>query len=154
MSEIKNKHVKDVVRQVIDQDSGQILDETIEKHFVTSVKTDSFFMVFFENFGTLLGLKNGSDIKLMACLCAKADFNTGLVRMSTSMRREVCAETDISATNINKNFKRLSDAGLLIPKDGDYIINPTVFWKGTMKSRTELLREGGMTFNVRIVGSE
>ena len=154
MEDIKSKHVRDVVKQVIDKETGQVLDETVEKHFSTSVKTDSFFMVFFENFGTFLGLKNGSDIKLMACMCTKADFNTGLVRMSTSMRREICSEAGISLTNINKNLKRLSDVGLLILKEGDYVINPTVFWKGTMKSRTELLREGGMTFKVRLVGAE
>lgn len=149
----KSVNVKDVVKQVVDTETGEVVEQTVEKHFVRKVESESFFMVFFENFGAFLGLSNASDIKLMASMCSKADFNTGLVRLSSRLRSELCEEASVSKSNISKNLKRLSDAGLIIPQDGDYLINPKVFWKGTMKSRMELLEKEGLSFSVKLVGA-
>lgn len=147
----KAKFVSNVVKQVLDKETGEIIDQTVEKHFVSKVDTDNFFMVFIENLAPLFGLKQAGDIRLITAMCAMAEFNTGIVRMSRKRRLELCEQAGISVTNINKNLKRLSDTGLIIEDNGDYTINPNIFWKGSTTTRTELLRKGGLTFQIKIV---
>lgn len=43
----KSINVKDVVKQVVDTETGEIVEQTVEKHFVRKVESESFFMVFF-----------------------------------------------------------------------------------------------------------
>jgi len=145
------KNVKNVVKTVVDQSTGEIIDQTVEKHFVSEVKTDNFFMVFFESMGAFLGLKQPADMRLIACLCKIAQFDTGVVTLSPKVRRELSKEANISLSNMSKSFKRLVESGLLIEDEGDYIINPNVFWKGSMKTRTEILQSEGLTFQIKLV---
>lgn len=144
------KLVSNVIRQVVDEETGVILDSTTEKHFVTKVKTDEFFMVFIENLAPFYGLKHPSDIRLMVAMCEMAEFNTGIVKMTKRTRLTLCEKANISVSNVNKNIKRLVDAELLHEDDGDYTINPTIFWKGSTTTRTELLQNEGLTFQITI----
>lgn len=149
LKENKKRLVKNIEREVLTED-GEI-KTTFEKHFVSEVKTDNFFMMFFENMAPFLKLKHASDIKLIACMSAKATFDKGDIHLTPKIRKELCAETGISYTNINKNLNRLKEVGLIIGEKSDYTINPSIFWKGTQKSRTEILKTSGMTFQIKII---
>src|SRR5690606_15731098 len=104
-----------------------------------------------ENFGAFLGLKSAKDKNLIACMCAEADFNTGVVHMTTRVREKLCQQAGISVPNVSRNLNRLVAAGLISEDRGDYTINPGVFWKGTTKSRTEILQNGGLIFKVQVI---
>lgn len=142
--------VSNVIKQVVDTETGEITDTTVEKHFVTKVKTDEFFMVFIENLAPFYGLKHPSDIRLMVAMCEMAEFNTGIIKMTKRTRLTLCEKAQISVSNINKNIKRLVDAKLLHEDDGDYTINPTIFWKGSTTTRTEVLQNEGLTFQITL----
>lgn len=147
----KNKQVSSVFKQVTDKETGEILYQEVEKHFVAQIKTDNFFMCFFENFATFYGIKHLSDIKLLACLCELAEFNTGIVQLSTKVRRVISEKTGIGLTNLSRNIKRLKETGLITEEAGEVVINPAVFWKGSIKERFEIIKSGGLMFNIRIV---
>lgn len=147
----KSKQVSSVVKQVVDKDTGEITIQEVEKVFITKVKTDNFFMCFFENFAHFYGLKHLSDIKLIASMCEEAEFNSGVVYMSKGKRIKICERAGISFTNMSKNLSRLVDSGLISESNGDYTINPAVFWKGSIKERIEVLRSGNLSFCIRLV---
>lgn len=149
----KNRQVKSSIKQVVDKETGEVISQEFEKHFVAEVKTDNFFMCFYENFGAFYGLKHLSDVKLIACLCELAEFNTGVVHLSTKIRRVISEKTGISKTNLSRNLKRLKESKLIEEEEGQVTINPAVFWKGSVKERFETIKNGGLTFNIRIVES-
>lgn len=73
-----------------------------------------------------------------------AEFNTGVVRLTTQDRDEVCVQLNISKPNLSKNIKRLKDQGLLVGDRGVYTIDPKLFWKGDRKMRADLLQTEGL----------
>ena len=147
----KNKQVKTAYKQIVDKDTGEIIHQEFEKHFVAQVKSDNFYMCFFENFAPFYGLKHLSDAKLLACLCELAEFNTGIVQLSTKVRKVISEKTKIGLTNLSRNIKRLKETGLITEEYGEVVINPAVFWKGSIKERFEIIKSGGLLFNIRIV---
>lgn len=144
------KMVSNVIKQIVDTETGEITDTTVEKHFVTRVKTDEFFMVFIENLAPFYGLKQAGDIRLMVAMCEMAEFNTGIIRMSKKIRQMLCDKANISYSNISRHLSRLSASKLIIEDDGDYTINPTIFWKGSTTTRTEVLQNEGLTFQITL----
>ncbi len=149
----KTKKVSNVIKQVVDQETGELIDQTIEKHFVTKVDTDDFFMVFIENLAPFFGLKHPSDVRLITAMCTLAEFNTGIVKMSKKTRATLCEMSNISPTNISRSISRLVKMNLLVEDEGDYTINPNIFWKGSTATRAEVLKNGGLTFQIQLVDS-
>lgn len=147
----KSKQVLSSIKEIVDSETGELLQQEVEKHFVTKVKSDNFFMCFFENFGAFYGLEHLSDVKLIACLCELAEFNTGVVQLSTKIRRVISEKTGIGLTNISRNIKRLKKSGLILEDEGEVTINPAVFWKGSTQERVEIIRSGGLTFSIKLV---
>lgn len=147
----KSKQIQSTYKQIIDKDTGELLSQEVEKHFVAQIKSDNFFMCYFENLAPFYGLKHLSDVKMLACLCELAEFNTGVVQLSTKIRKIISEKTKIGLTNMSRNIKRLVESDLISEEDGQVTINPAVFWKGSIKERIEIIKNGGLTFNVRIV---
>lgn len=137
---------------VVSEETGEVVNQTTEVVYTSTVKSENFFMCIFENMAGFYNIKHASDARLLACLCSVAEFNTGVVRLSKKLRFQVCDTAKISVSNMSKNIQRLKELDLLTEDDGDIKINPNVFWKGTMKSRTELLKSPeGLLFSVRFV---
>ena len=147
----KTKMVRDVVKQVVDSETGEIIEQGVEKHFVSTVKSEEFFMWYVDKLGTYFGLKRGSDKDLIVAMCCMADFNTGVVHMTPNTKKKLAETAKISLSNISKNLKRLVAAKLLFEEGGDYTINPELFWKGSVKTRTEILMDKGMVFQIKVV---
>lgn len=148
----KTKQVANVIKTTVDNDTGEVLQQEVEKSFTTVVKTDNFFMCFFENFGAFYGLKTLADVKLMTCMCELAGYNTGIIQMNTKVRQLISQRTGLSVSNMSKNLKRLVAADLISVDCGQYTINPAVFWKGSLQERIDIIKSGGLTFKVRFIG--
>ena len=147
----KNKKVKTVEKQVVDVETGELLDVTTEHHFVSEVKSDKFYMTFIENLAPFYGLKNAKDKDLIVALCEHAEFNTGIVRLTPKERQIICEKISINPRNISRHLKRLEEANLIHQDMGNITLNSAVFFKGTIKQRTEILRSEGILFQVRFV---
>lgn len=143
--------VRDVIKQVVDKTTGEVVDQTVEKHYTTRVKSDSYVMVYFGMLSAFYGIKSGKDKDLIICLTSYAKYDTGVVELSPSLRDEICNVLGIYKSNLSSSLKRLVDCGLLSGERGRYTINPAAFWKGTINSRTELLNSDGLTFKITFV---
>lgn len=110
--------------------------------------TDNFYMVFIDNMSGLFNLTTLLDIKLLSKLCKEAQFNTGVINISTAFRIQLCKELNTTTQNISNSIKRLKDKSLITGERGQYIINPLVFWKGSLDERTKLLNNKELKINV------
>lgn len=143
--------VSEVTREIVDGSTGEVLQVTRGKQFVTKVQPDEFFMVFIENMAPFFGLKNISDMKLLSAMCKVAEFNTGVVSLTQKTREYLSTISGISLTNISKNLKRLVKLDLIKGEKGEYKINPKIFWKGSTTTRHEVLQNEGFTWSITIV---
>ena len=132
------------IQETIDRTTGEII--TVQKTFsIKSGSVEEFYITFLGGLNAICALSRPSDIKTLALMCAKAEFNTGIVRLSSGIRSEMCEKLGgISQQGFSNSIGRLKAAGLISGKGGDYEINPHCFWKGTTDERNKLLKNRKM----------
>lgn len=140
----KARATKTKTKEIYDGE-GVLVQVEYEKLFNIPVTTETFTMMYNDYMSKLYGIEHLSDRKLIDKFCEMAEFNTGVVRLTTQDRDNVCDQLKISRPNLSKNLKRLKDLGLIDGDRGVYTINPTLFWKGDRKARAELLKKEGLT---------
>jgi DNA-binding transcriptional ArsR family regulator len=122
-----------------DRRTGEIA--TIRKSFSVKSKTrEEFFMVFLSGLNAICSLSRPSDIKILACLCERAEYNTGVVRLTPEDRQELIKKLEISSQAFSNSLTRLRTAGLIDGSRGGYEVNPQHFWKGETNERGRLLK--------------
>ena len=131
------------VTEHVDTTTGEVV--SISKTFtVKSNNTEEFFITFLSGLNAICELSRPSDIKVLALMCAKAEFNTGSVRLSAGDRKEIMDKLGCSAQAFSNSLSGLKKASLVSGGRGDYEINPHCFWKGTTDERNRLLRDKHM----------
>ena len=141
---------QDIEKTVIDSQTGEILQTTSQRTFTTNIKSESFYMTFIDYIAPLYELKSNSLKNLLTYSCEHAEFNTGKVSLTTAARKVACDYLGISNNTLTNYLKKLKDSNLISGKDGEFIINPQIFWKGDTKSRAQILEneEIKITFNI------
>lgn len=128
------------IEETIDTNSGEVT--TIRKTFaVKSKNTEEFFITFLSGLNAICEMSRPSDIKLLAILCSKAEFNTGRVRVTSDDRREILTKLNIATQAFTNSINRLKEQHLISGGRGDYIISPQHFWKGTTDERNKLIKD-------------
>lgn len=141
------KRIKSVDR-VIDTESGEVL-MTTHKEFSIRTSSEEFFLVFLTELGSLYRLNAAIDIKLLAYLCSIAGFNSCTTYLSPAKRKEFQAmNPGVTTQTVTNSIKRLKELKLLQGDKGEYMINPTVMWKGSIKERDKWMKGAG--FNIMI----
>jgi len=136
---MKLKHVT----ENIDRTTGEVI--TTSKTFTVAAKnTEEFFFTFLSGLNAICHLSRPSDIKILALLCSKAEYNTGIVRLTTSDRKEIISKLNSTTQSFSNSMTRLRKEGLIVGDHGNYEINPHYFWKGTTDERNKLLRDKKM----------
>lgn len=128
--------------QYVDEDTGQLIISTTEKVHKIKVTEDNFFMMYISYLQPIYNLEHLADIKLLVKFCEIAEFNTGRVTLSIGRRAEICEELCLSSSNFSKYIKRLKDKNIITGDRGEYLINPSIFWKGDKASRAAMLKDG------------
>lgn len=133
----------------IDYSTGEITEDIQVKNFTVQTTTDKFYMTFIDFAAPLFDLKQGLDKALIAKLCCMAEFNTGIVKLTTQDRSDICKFLGISKQQLTNSLGRIKKLNLLSGSNGNFLINPKIFWKGDMKSRSEALKDNQikMVFN-------
>lgn len=141
---------QDIEKTVIDSQTGEVLQTTSQRTFTTQIKSEEFYMTFIDYIAPLYELKSNSLKNLLTYLCEHAEFNTGKVSLTTAARKVACSYLNISNNTLTNYLKKLKDSNLIDGQDGEFIINPQIFWKGDTKSRAQLLEkeEIKITFNL------
>lgn len=128
------------LEETINTKTGEIT--SIRKSFsIKSKNTEEFYFTFLAGLNAICELTRPSDIKVLSCLCARAEFNTGLVSLSSTTRKEITTKLKISSQSLSNSLGRLKEKSLLTGDKGDFIISPQHFWKGTTDERARLLTE-------------
>ena len=70
-------------------------------------------------------------------MCERAQYNTGIVDLSTSKRQQMCQDLSITSNQITNNLKKLKDLHLIEGDKGTFTINAEIFWKGDLSARRE-----------------
>lgn len=79
-------------------------------------------------------------------MCQNAQFNTGNVSLTTQKRKELCTNLNITPQTLSNSLTSLKKCNLIKGENGEFQINPQVFWKGSQASREALLKDK----NIRI----
>lgn len=142
MSKKLFKHI-----ETIKTNEGQ--EVTYEKTYIVKTKADNFYMSFIDNMAGFFELTSATSIKILTILCNMAEFNTGVVRITSEDRKEIIDILGIKNTHLSNYLKMLKDKELIYGSGGKYVINPLIFWKGELKERTELLKNNKLKINIR-----
>lgn len=133
-------------------ETGQIEEvETRKVHKISVKPDDEFYMVYIKYMSVFYGLKYADDIKMLAMLCSWAEFNKGVVYLTSSRRKEITETMGIHNSNISNSLKRLKELNLIFGSDGEFEINPTVFWKGSKQTRMDVMQKEGIQVKFNFV---
>lgn len=143
------KYEQSTFREVVDKETGEVLQYENSKTFTKKVTEDNFYMTFIDYIAPFYKLPPNA-MKLLSWMCKNAEFNTGTISITPADRAIIVEETGISSTTISSNLSTLKTNKLIDGGKGKFIINPQIFWKGELKARKELLKDSNLkvTFSI------
>lgn len=121
---------------------------TTSKTYSVKVKSDEFYMTFVKYISPFFNLTQPTDIKLTMILCTMAEYNTGIVRLTSSDKKEIADTISVGVHTIENSITRLKKKNLISGEKGKYTINHFIFWKGTAEERSRLIKENKIQFGV------
>lgn len=138
------------IREIIDCETGEVKVIDSSKIFTTKVTTDSFYMTFIDYVSPIFKLKSDITKSILVWLCQHAEFNSGIVSLSSADRKTICTELETTNSTISSSLKKLVELKLISGGSGKYTINPQIFWKGDLKEREKLLKSENIqiTFSI------
>ena len=135
----------------VDRETGEEIVNTTSKVFTESVKsTDHFFMTYIDFIAPWFNLKPEIAKTILIWLCKNAEFNTGKVSLTTQKRKDLANEIGITPQTLSNSLTALKKSKLIDGSNGEFQINPQIFWKGSQESRDALLKNATivMTFGL------
>lgn len=134
----------------VDPETGLVEVIETSKSFVTKVSGDEFYMTFVKFMSSFFKLNSINAVNILVWMCQHAEYNTGTVYLTTAGRKEIEESLGICKNTISNCLKSLKDLKLISGEKGIYIINPLVFWKGTLATRKKMLddQELRITFEI------
>ena len=149
-----NKLYQRETTKEVQDGSGRVITTTESKTFAVKKSTEHFYMVYFENLSGFYKLTSATDIKVLSVLCGKAEFNTGVIELSTNVRELICTTLGIINSQLSRSLKTLSNKGLLTIYKGSVEINHNCFWKGSTETRNKLIKEGRLELRIKFTDNE
>ena len=129
--------------QYLDKNTGELITSTIEKTYSYKIKdNDEFVMMYYKYIlDAMTNIKSANALKLLIALSSIADYNTGVILLTSSRRSVICKRLNISSPNLNHYINELKKADVLSGARGEYMINPKYFWKGDSNERNKMLKD-------------
>ena len=128
--------------QGVDPNTGELIQQVIDKRFAIKVDTtDQFFMTFIQFMGPYYEIKYADDYKVLGKLNAMATLNKGEIELSAKRRRELSEELKISQPQISRSIARLKELRLLFGESGSYTIASEIFWRGGTTERVPMAKK-------------
>lgn len=122
-----------MLERVRDKETGEfVIKETF-------FPVDSFYMTFPEFFKETYGKLKRSDHEIMIHFVSIMEYESNNISLSKEKREYLMNKYGINTYTFSAALKRLRDLHILLGQDGDYMINPAMFWKGNMIKRKEFI---------------
>ena len=143
---------KELQGKVVDSDTGEIIDISIQKDYTVTINTNDFYFVFLNTVDFQRNLIT-SEIRMLSYLfkCIKTTSNN-IVDLHMPMKIEIANELHISVDRVNKMIQHLSKISVILRTEhrGYYMINPHYMWKGSLKNRDKIV----MSINIEVDKSD
>lgn len=141
-------------KELVDRTTGEIIQTEIVKSFTKKVNVEQFYMTFIKYIAPIYQLKSDTAKSVLNYMCSHAEFDTGKVKLTAGSRLEICKYIGISATSLTNNLNLLKKLNLISGSKGDFIINPQIFWRGSMDTRDQILKNADIKVTFNIVDKE
>lgn len=150
------KYLKSSTEQVyVDINTGEEITTTTSKTFIEKVEsTEHFFMTYIDFIAPWFNLKPEIAKSILMWMCQNAEFDTGKVSLTTQKRKDLCEKLQITPQTLSNALTSLKKSNLVHGKNGEFQINPQIFWKGSQKSRDALLKDKVIKMTFGIVDAE
>lgn len=127
----------------VDKETGEVT--VIEKTFsIKKAPQDEFFMTYIQNMKGFFNINSIVDVKILGSFCTIAEYNTGKVGLYSAIRKRICSDLGIAQSQLSRSITSLKKLNLITGSDGEFFINPMVFWKGDNKRRSEVIKDRGL----------
>lgn len=134
-----------------DRGTGEITVTETTKKFSIATSAETFYMTFIGAMQGIFAIENLTDVKVLAKMCERAEYNTGKVLMTSNIRKEIMDQLKITPQTMSNSCARLKKLELITGERGTYEINAQVFWKGDTNHRSAILKnKSKLTFTAQI----
>ena len=140
-----------IQREVIDVTTGELVKVDTQKTFTEKISPDNFYMTFIGYMSPLFNLHSDVARSILDWMCMRAEYNSGVVDLSTSKRQKMCSDLSITSNQVTNNLKKLKELGLITGEKGEFTINPEIFWKGDTKTRQQVLEGKSLKVSFELV---
>lgn len=145
------KVTQTIQREIVDVTTGELVKVDVQRTFTEKINPDHFYMTFLDYIAPLYKLKSTSARNTLDWCCEKAQYNTGIIELTSTKRAQLCEQLGINNNQLTNNLKKLKELGLITGEKGQFKINPEIFWKGDLKSRRQLLENASLEVSFKIV---
>lgn len=134
------------------REDGTTTVRDVKKTVKISMEDNPFFMTFLKCMRWQWGLKGETSIRVIELMMNSAEYNTGIVDLSTDVREHIRQELGISNPALSRALAELLQSGAIkkmTRRDNitgeikeskcRYMINPELFWKGELNKREQLI---------------
>jgi hypothetical protein len=140
-----------IQREIVDVTTGELVKVDTQKTFTEKISPDNFYMTFIGYMSPLFNLHSDVARSILDWMCMRAEYNSGVVDLSTSKRQKMCSDLSITSNQVTNNLKKLKELGLITGEKGEFTINPEIFWKGDTKTRQQVLEGKSLKVSFELV---
>lgn len=140
-----------IQREIVDVTTGEVVKVDTQKTFTEKIAPESFYMTFINYMSPLFNLNSDVARNVLDWMCIRAEYNTGIIRLSTTDRVDMCSDLSITNNQITNSLKKLRDLNLITGEKGKFTINPEIFWKGDTKTRQQVLEGKSLKVSFELV---
>ena len=140
-----------IQREIVDVTTGELVKVDTQKTFTEKISPDNFYMTFIGYMSPLFNLHSDVARSILDWMCMRAEYNSGIVDLSTSKRQKMCSDLSITSNQVTNNLKKLKELGLITGEKGEFTINPEIFWKGDTKTRQQVLEGKSLKVSFELV---
>lgn len=117
----------------IDSETGKRVYRKKEK---VKVKPEAFLYLYTNRLADILRLSNTEKNVIISLIALHSGSVKKYIQVIGSVKSEISNHCDISINTVDKTLKKLVDKKLLMrPFRGEYLLNPTYFFKGSTVDR-------------------
>lgn len=140
-----------IQREIVDVTTGELVKVDTQKTFTEKISPDNFYMTFIGYMSPLFNLHSDVARSILDWMCMRAEYNSGVVDLSTSKRQKMCSDLSITSNQVTNNLKKLKELGLITGEKGEFTINPEIFWKGDTKTRQQVLEGKSLKVSFELI---
>lgn len=104
-----------------------------------NIKAERAVQVYGENLSSFYKVLHGVSSNVLWGIISLLEYDTAMVYLTPKRRTELCNDLDISKQSFTNALSYLRKLCLIYGIDGEYMINPSIFWYGKKETRISIL---------------